>query len=101
MSSVNAHVDSNILRSVVEHVFMPPKLPQASPGGQAEWKMNMALCDNLFRAAQDFLQRLPPSQRPLWMKMIKMMELAHRAAKAPFEEVDLQRTLAEMAVGGT
>jgi hypothetical protein len=33
--------------------------------------------------------------------MIKMMELFRRAAKAPFNEVDLQRVLSDMGIGGT
>jgi hypothetical protein len=92
--------DSDVFRSVIEHVFMPPKLPQAGPCEQAELQTNVALCDSLLDAARDFLKSLPPSQRPLWMHMIKMMELARRAAKVPFEEVDLQRALSNMVTGG-
>jgi hypothetical protein len=58
--------DSDILRLVVENVFMPPKLPQEDPGEQIEQRTNVALCDNLIEAARDFLQDVPPSQRPLW-----------------------------------
>jgi hypothetical protein len=100
MYSIAAHVDSDVLRSVVEHVFMPPELPQAHPGNRTEGKTNEALCSNLIRAARDFLQSLPPSQKPLWMQMIKMMELARRATKAPFTDVDLRRVLTEMDIGG-
>lgn len=101
MYSAAIHVDSNILHSVIEHVFMPPELPQAYPGNRTESKTNEALCINLIRAARDFLQSLPPSQTPSWVKMIRMMDLVRRAAKAPFKEVDLQRTLSDMASGGT
>ena len=101
MYSVAAHVDSNVLRSVIEHVFMPPELPQTHPGNRTESKTNEALCINLIRAARDFLQGLPPSQYPSLGKMIKMIDLVRRAAKAPFEEVELQRTLSDMTTGGT
>lgn len=63
--------------------------------------MNVALCDTLIQAAQDFFQFLPASEGPLWTHMIKMMELARRASKAPFKVVDLQRTLSDLAPGGT
>jgi hypothetical protein len=92
---------SNILRSVIEHVFMPPVLPQMHPGEQIERKINVALCDNLIEAAHDFLRNLPSSESPLWMYMIKMMELARRAAKAPFKKADLQRALSGLTPGGT
>jgi hypothetical protein len=92
--------DDLVLRLVVEHVFMPPKLPQKDPGEQIEREMNVVLCDNLIGAARDFLQDIPSSQRPLWDHMIKMMDLARRAAKVPFEEAGLRRVLSDMAIGG-
>ncbi|KAI0290847.1 hypothetical protein B0F90DRAFT_1913825 [Multifurca ochricompacta] len=94
-----ADFDPGALRSVVEHVFMPPNLPQASPGELAEQNMNVALCRLLIEAAQTFLQNLPSSQRPAWMHMIKMMELARRAAEVPLEEADIQRSLSNMVLG--
>jgi hypothetical protein len=90
----------DLLRLVIEHVFMPPKLSQEDPGEQIEREMNVALCDNLIRAARDFLQDIPPSQHLLWMHMIKMMSLARRAAKVPFEEAELRRVFSDMAIGG-
>jgi hypothetical protein len=94
------NTDSDSLRLVVDHVFMPPELPQKDPGEQIEQRMNVALCNSLVEAAQHFLQNVPSLQRPLWTQMIKMMELAHRAAQIPFEEADLMRTFSDMAVGG-
>lgn len=94
-------IDSTTLRSVIEHVFMPPKLPQEDPGEDIEQEINVALCGNLIGAAQDFLQILPPSQHPLWMRMIKMMELVRRTATLPLEEADLQRALSDIATEGT
>ena len=79
---------------------MPPKLPQEAPNEDTEQKVNVALCDNLIEAAQDFIQNVPPSQSPLWSHMIKTMELARRAATASFKEADLQRTFSDMTIGG-
>jgi hypothetical protein len=95
------NLDPDILRSVVEHVFMPPKLPQRHPGEETERETNVALCNSLIEAAQDFLVNLPPSESASWMYMIKMMELARRAASAPWKDGDLQRALSDMAIGGT
>jgi len=95
-----SYLNSENLRLVIDHVFMPPKLPRVHPGRQKEQKTNVALCNSLIEAAQDFFQFLPPSEGPLWMQMIKMMELARCAAKSPFNEVDLQRVLSDMGIGG-
>ena len=91
---------SDILRLVVENVFMPPRLPQEDPGEQINQRMNVALCDSLIEAARCFLQDIPSSQCPLWRDLIKMMELARRAAEVPFEEAELQRIFSNMAIGG-
>jgi hypothetical protein len=91
--------DSDIFRSVIEHVFLPPKLPQAGSSEENEHKTNAALCDSLVEAAREFLQNVPSSQRPLWIHMIKMMDLARRAAKVQFEEADLQHVFSDMAIG--
>ena len=94
--------DYRILRSVVEHVFMPPKLPQEDPGDQIKQRTDVALCDNLLEVARDFLRvpDVPSSQCPLWIHMIKMMELARRAVEVPLEEVGLQDIFSNMAIGG-
>jgi hypothetical protein len=89
------------LTSVVEHVFMPPKLPQYHPYKETERETNLALCDSLIDAARQFLQFLPSSESPLWMQMIKMIQSARRAEKVPLKDVELQRVLSNMAIGGT
>jgi hypothetical protein len=100
MPTPAAHSPDSILHSVIEHVFMPPKLSQESPGEDIERRVKVALCDNLIKAAQDFIPNVPPSQSPLWTRMIKTMQLARRAAKTPFQEADLQRVFSNMAIGG-
>ena len=87
--------DSNVLRSVVEHVFMPPELPQEEPEEQTVRETNVALCHILIEAALDFLQDVPSSQH-----VIKMIELARRAAEIPYEEAELQSIFSNMTIGG-
>ena len=94
-------LNTDILHSVIEHVFMPPKLPQVGPDRETERLTNVALCDYLIEAAHDFLHILPASENPLWMQMIRMMELVHRAARAPLRGYELQSALSGMAIGGT
>jgi hypothetical protein len=93
-------LDSEVLRSVVEHVFMPPKLPQVGPDDETERKTNVALCNSVLEAAQVFLRIIPSSEISLWMRMIKMMEFVRRTAEAPLTEDGLQRALSNMALGG-
>jgi hypothetical protein len=100
MSLPIAEIDYNTLSSVVEHVFMPPKLPQEAPTETAEQETNMALCHLLIGAARAFQQGLSHSQQSTWAHMIKMMELISQNVKAPFEETDLRCALSTLTVGG-
>ena len=60
MSLFSADIDSEVLRSVVEHVFLPPKLPQAD----AERGTNMALCHILIDAAEVSTRTSHPPRSP-------------------------------------
>ncbi|KAH9036254.1 hypothetical protein EDB84DRAFT_1588067 [Lactarius hengduanensis] len=66
--------DSEVLLSVVHHVFLPVKLPQQAPTEGSERKTNVALCHILIQAARAFCQCLSPSQQQSWAHMIKTME---------------------------
>jgi hypothetical protein len=100
MSLQIAEIDYNTLGSVVEHVFMLPKLPQEAPTETAEQETNVTLCHLLIGAARAFHQGLSHSQQSTWTHMIKMMELIWQNIKAPLKETDLQSALSTLAVGG-
>ncbi|KAH9019095.1 hypothetical protein EDB84DRAFT_1275959 [Lactarius hengduanensis] len=91
--------DSKVLLSVVEHVFLPPKLPQQAPTENAERETNVALCHILKRAAQTFSKDPSPLQRSLWKRMVKMMGSIHQTARAPVVEAKLADALSDLAVG--
>ena len=100
MSLSIAEIDSDTLNSVVEHVFMPPKLPQEAPTGIDEQETNAALCHLLIMAAQAFHKCLSHSQQSTWTHMIKMMVFVWHNVNGPVEETDLQSTLSNLTVGG-
>ncbi|KAI9432033.1 hypothetical protein H4582DRAFT_1884511 [Lactarius indigo] len=92
--------DSKILLSVVEHVFLPPKLPQQAPTEKAERESNVALCYILEGAARIFSKDLSPHQQSLWARMVKMMESIHQIARTQVVlEAELANALSDLAVG--
>ena len=92
--------DLNALSSVVNHVFMPPKLPQEAPSEQVEQDSNVALCCLLIHSAKHFFQYLPLSQRLMWMHIVNMLKLAWRVAEGPFAVDDLQDVLSKLSTKG-
>ena len=101
MSLHNTDIDSDTLLSVVEHVFLPPKLPQEAPTEEAERRTNVALCHMLVQAGRAFLKDLSPVQQPLWVRMMTMMGSIYQAARVPRMEVELVRVLSDLVIGGT
>ncbi|KAF8260775.1 hypothetical protein EI94DRAFT_1747586 [Lactarius quietus] len=99
MSLSPIEIDSDILLSVVEHVFLPPKLPQKAPEKDAKRASNIALCHTLMQAATMFRRYLSPSQKPVWDRITKMMGFIDRAASAPLAEADLERELSTFSDG--
>ena len=100
MSLSLTDIDSDVLLSVVEHVFLPPKLPKQAPEEHAERKLNVALCHILIHVAAAFRRYLPPSGELVWNRMLKMMGFISRAASAPLVEAELQGALLDLHVGG-
>ena len=100
MSLSLTDVESYDLRSVVEHVFLPPKLPQEAQSDDAEHGTNVALCRILNDAAAAFRQYLSPSQELVWARMEKMIEYILRAASSPLAEVNLAGVLAGLDING-
>jgi hypothetical protein len=90
----------SVLLSVVEHVFLPPKLPQYAPSEEDERRTNEALCHILIQAAAAFSERLQTSQQRSWSHMIKMMELMYWIAKGPLVETELKDACSNLGVGG-
>src|SRR6266404_3367382 len=95
-------IDSDVLLSVVQHVFLPPELPDRAPTEDAERATNVALCHILIEAAQAFSEGLAES--PLWQslcaRMIKMLRTLYRAAKSPLGEAELKGTLSDLVIEG-
>jgi hypothetical protein len=100
MSLPAPNIDSNILSSVVEHVFMPPKLPQEAPAKEVEQKIKADLCLLLLDAAHAFHQCLPHSKKSTWDHMVKMINLVCRDVEAPSDRTGLQSALSDLSVGG-
>ena len=90
----------SVLLSVVDHVFLPPKLPQHAQTEEAERGTNEALCYVIIQAANAFSEGLPPSLQLPWSHVIKMMESMHFIAKGPLVETELKDTFSNLAVGG-
>lgn len=92
--------DPAILEQVVNHVFLPPKLPSAAPDDDTERSVNLLMLDETDAAARAFRMFLPHEQRKPWTRICRMLLWMKQAAKAPLEATKLSETLKSMLPGG-
>lgn len=98
--SVVASIDSNILEEVVNHVFLPPKLPSNAPDEDNERQINILMLEETYAAARTFRTFLPHNQRAPWTKICRMISWLKQTVKAPLEAKKLSMTLESMEAGG-
>ncbi|KAI9432021.1 hypothetical protein H4582DRAFT_2084142 [Lactarius indigo] len=98
MSPRITDIGSDVLLSVVDHVFLPLKLPQEAPTEKAERETNVSLCYVLIQVARVFSQGLSPLQQSSWVHMVKMMGYIYRTARAPLVEAELAGALSGLDI---
>lgn len=99
-NDMSISLPDSVLLSLVDHIFLPPKLPQHAPTNEEERGTNQALCRILLQAIKAFSEGVSPPQRLLLSHMVKMMESVQRSTEGPLVETELTETFSSLAVGG-
>jgi hypothetical protein len=90
--------NSNALRYILDHVFMPPLLPQKDDHTEEN---DVALVESVIDAATDYRSRLHSSQQQRWDPILKMLRAFRGTLNSPvFSVDDVQFSLKEMRPGG-
>ncbi|KAI3609463.1 hypothetical protein WG66_001304, partial [Moniliophthora roreri] len=63
--------DSNLLSYIINHVFLPPKLPQSCDESAENYA---GLCRVILRCAQEYREKVPEEERPRWDPVVKMLD---------------------------
>jgi len=89
------------LRYIINHVFLPPRLPQEDEQTNGVYDKDFALCCLALRSLEHFISQLPEEQRKkhhCYVKMVQSFKDLNRAK--PFESGDLLQKLQDMRSGG-
>ena len=85
---------------VINHVFLPPKLPQEDDSDDTK---TITFIEQILAALRSFQAHVPEQERPEWIACVKMvgntLELRDHFGGLDVEK--LQRTLRKMISGGT
>ena len=83
---------------IVNHVFLPPKLPQQDDSDDAN---EHALCLIIYQAAQDYTRVLSAEQQTRWAPILKMLERIDVSHESSLLSKDIiSEYVANMECGG-
>ena len=88
------------LNYIINHVFLPPKLPQKDDSNTAK---GSSLLEEVLTALKSFQAHIPEQERSEWIPCIKMVRkmLQIRDHFGGLVAKEVETTLMEMADGGT
>ncbi|QRW06903.1 kinase-like protein [Ceratobasidium sp. AG-Ba] len=90
--------EDQILLNAVYHVFLPPKLPQKSPGDDIERRVNYRLASLTLEAANGY-RRIITNASIQWTRLSIMLSRFAQSLVNPFDEPMLERHMADMRPG--
>ena len=87
---------TEILSYLANHVFFPLQLPH---GDDSQTAFDRALCDEVFRAANQYCLLAPESDRPRWVTLTAMLANL-RILQSDFSKTRISSLIVDMGVGG-
>lgn len=89
-----------VLHSVIDHVFLPPKLPQRADPPDRDRNVHLLLAKLLVDYAEDYAHVLPDMQQATWAHICRMLRHVGARVDMDLEKAQLTRDLAGMCPGG-
>ncbi|KAG8692321.1 hypothetical protein FRC08_009853, partial [Ceratobasidium sp. 394] len=90
--------DTDVLLHVVYHVFLPPKLPQAALGEDAQSQVDLRLVDLTLDAIEQYLA-LISHNTTRWTYIYRMLSLLAQDLRAPSGKDTLAQNMTSMRAG--
>jgi hypothetical protein len=87
------------LQYIIDHVFLPPKLPEKHDDDSAE--LQCALAEFVNDSAERCAQFLPPQERVRWVPILQMLKnITITSKSAALSEFSLENCIKDMQDGG-
>jgi hypothetical protein len=90
---------AEVLLHVVEHVFLPPSLPQRAPSENHEWQIDRELVCSVVDSVESYRNLLSDSTKQ-WLRMSRMLSIFAGHVEFPPGKEELQQGMAGMKIGG-
>lgn len=97
-----AAMDPDHLGFIINHVFMPPELPQQADDSMKLADMNFALLNLVHETAAKYQRQLVGAYHQQWTSTVKMLSLmCDLQGSSPLSKSKLVDTIQLMVPGGT
>jgi hypothetical protein len=96
----NVQNNPEILEQTINHVFLPPKLPQEAGLESLQKETHLLMCQVAFEAIGQLHQNMPPKDQPRLIHVQKMLLHLQDTIQTPLAEKRLQKDLFQLRVGG-
>lgn len=92
--------DKRDVLSLIDHLFLPPKLPQAAPGEERESRINTLMCQTILDSAESYMSSLSTEDQRQWFTVTNMLRQLLRTSQVPMSNATLQKDLSQMKENG-
>jgi hypothetical protein len=89
------------MRSIIEHLFLPPKLPQEGNQYGDDFDGDTALLQLVADAAENFRNRAPEELQDALSIIVNMLQRSKQLkARGPLSNEEIQKSICEMVQHG-
>jgi hypothetical protein len=89
--------DPEQLHYIVNHVFLPPKLPQECDESPENYS---ALCRTIFECASKYRRFIAEDVQPLWDKVLKMLDSLCTLEREGFSREEVENRILRLDCDG-
>lgn len=94
-------IDPHVFQALIEHVFMPPQLPQNADDDDQNRAVDILMTKLIAEYADKYSSQASRELKPVLRRIQKMLRLSHRVSRDGLESGAVQQAFSSMEVGGT
>jgi hypothetical protein len=95
------HRGSTVFLQTVEHICMPPKVPQIGVSVELEYKIALKMCQLVENAAMDYAKTQRGRKTAFWKSISKSLKYLGNYAQGPLQANQVEKSLRNLHIGGT
>jgi hypothetical protein len=97
---LNGRDKHSTLKHTINHVFLPPKLPQEAEPELLQKEIHLLMCQVALDVVKQVQQNLSPAEQEIWNHLQRTILHIRNTVQIPLAEEQLKRDLFQLPIGG-